>query len=288
MIQGNEISFTEDVGDQCAGPGGAGVYLLGAIPTPSGVPPYPPLLLGNTIEENTASGTEDSFDLGGAGVYIVRANPTVQNNVIRNNATASGWGGAINMVTGGGIYIDNLIYGNSAGCGGGAISTNTDPDSQGDAALFINNTIVGNNTTDSCGITGGGDGRQIYIWLQSNTMKFSNNIITDSFSKSAIYCDPTYDGGSSQTTAFDHNDVFHPNGSRYDGGCNDQTGTNGNISVDPQFSSTAESNYHLQRRSPAIDVENDGAPTCRPLTLMETHEFKTRRTFLRDHRYGRL
>src|SRR6201999_624699 len=77
--------------------------------------------------------------------------------------------------------------------------------------------------------------------------------------KSAIYCDPTWESSSSQLTIFDHNDVLDPHSTRYAGTCSDQTGTYGNISVDPRFVNPSAGDYHLQAGSPAIDAGNNSA-----------------------------
>ncbi len=125
LIQNNEISFTLDAGDKCSFAGGAGMWLQGNLSSyglPPGTPVYP-TIIGNTIEQNTDSGTEDAGGNGGAGIADWNAYPIIENNIIRNNTTADGTGGGgINIVSGGALVIQNLIYGNQAGCGSGGLA----------------------------------------------------------------------------------------------------------------------------------------------------------------------
>ena len=95
---------------------------LSSYGLPPGTPVYP-TIIGNTIEQNTDSGTEDAGGNGGAGIADWNAYPIIENNIIRNNTTADGTGGGgINIVSGGALVIQNLIYGNQAGCGGGGLA----------------------------------------------------------------------------------------------------------------------------------------------------------------------
>src|SRR5262249_60418622 len=46
----------------------------------------------------------------------------------------------------------------------------------------------------------------------------------------------------------------------YGGACSNKTGTDGNISANPQFTNPAQGNYHLQQVSPSIDVGDNLTP----------------------------
>jgi hypothetical protein len=56
------------------------------------------LIIGNTIENNVESGLADAGGNGGAGIALWGGNPLIMNNIIRNNASPGGTGGAINIV----------------------------------------------------------------------------------------------------------------------------------------------------------------------------------------------
>lgn len=108
LIQGNDIRNNAQYG--CSGGvGGGGISLLGTVA---------PEIRGNTIEQNSlGSGS-------GAGISLFAAGtPIITGNIIRQNTAT----GLSPCTQGGGIYIvnqsdalieNNLITGNSAGCGG--------------------------------------------------------------------------------------------------------------------------------------------------------------------------
>jgi hypothetical protein len=54
--------------------------------------------------------------------------------------------------------------------------------------------------------------------------------------------------------------IFSSGGVAYGGNCSDRTGTDGNISADPQFIAPTQGDYHLQQGSPSIDAGNNLAP----------------------------
>ena len=263
LIQNNEISFTLDSGDVCSFAGGAGIWLESGFDS-SGLPssPGPPVVIGNTIENNTDSGTEDAGDNGGAGIAVWGGVPVIENNIIRGNITQAGTGGGINIVSSDGVIVaQNLIYGNAAGCGGGGVAFGFgSSQGLGDVVGFVvNNLIAANTTNRECGFSGGVNGSQVYVWAQASQVEFANNLIIGSTSDPSVFCDPTWYGNLQVFTLFDHNDVYNPNGALFAGTCSDQTGTFGNISADPLFMSASTNNYRLQPGSPAIDQGNNSA-----------------------------
>jgi hypothetical protein len=73
--------------------------------------------------------------------------------VIRNNSSPGGSGGAINFeYASGATLIQNLIYNNQVGCGGGAIAFEGNPD-PGTGLYFViaNNTMVNNTGAATAG-----------------------------------------------------------------------------------------------------------------------------------------
>ena len=202
-------------------------------------------IVGNTISNNNLSSAS------GAGISLFAAGDVeVRGNIIKTNAAT----GLSPCTQGGGIWIvnssgakivQNLISGNSAGCGGGVYWTI--PDENPGPKLF-NNTIVDNHAPLGAGIYASGDNRQVAI---------TNNIIVETDSQTALYC-TNIRGTVIPLISF--NNVFAPQGTPYGGQCHDQTGTNANISADPMFVNSTLENYGLQAISPSIDGGDNFAP----------------------------
>jgi hypothetical protein len=111
---------------------GGGLFVLGPA---SGVFGHP-IIEGNLIAENTVLG-----DIGKGAGMRVDGNPgsVVRRNLIQGNR--AGFGGGAVFQYGTLQIMDNLIYGNSAGTYGGGIAT------YGAYGLISNNTIFGNSGT---------------------------------------------------------------------------------------------------------------------------------------------
>jgi hypothetical protein len=82
-----------------------------------------------------------------------------------------------------------------------------------------------------------------------------NNLIVAPGSESALICNPIYTDGP---PVVQFNDAFSATGTSYGGMCTGFSGTNGNISANPEFAS--RSNFQLQTGSPAIDHGTNSAP----------------------------
>ncbi len=65
---------------------------------------------------------------------------------------------------------------------------------------------------------------------------------------------------SAAASAFTNNDIYSAYGSAYTSTCPDQTGTNGNLSVDPLFADLLSADYHIQSGSPAENAGSNSAP----------------------------
>ena len=100
------------------------------------------------------------------------------------------------------------------------------------------NTIIGNNTDNSYD--------QINIYRKAN-VNIKNNVIING-KRGGIYKSNQADALHTGALVINNNDVWN-NGANYSGGITDQTGQNGNISVDPKFVSATD--FHLQPDSPA-------------------------------------
>jgi predicted outer membrane repeat protein len=242
----------------------------------------------------SASFTGNRSGKGGA-IYCRESNLTISNSVIEGNQAGLRGGGIaaeydttveiedvhfINNVAamdeGGGLYLrsystgfiqDCLFWGNQAleGHGGGVyciyyvdpvfvnvtFAYNYAKYSGGGITMYFNCSPTLNNCTlygNSIypGISGGGG-----IWMGRSTLNMSNSILAFSFG-SGIQ-------GSTQTVLnLDCCDIFGNDDGDYAGDALDQTGINGNISVDPQFCGIPGSdNYYLQSDSPCAPVNND-------------------------------
>jgi hypothetical protein len=227
LIQGNRIRRNETA---CLAGSGAGVFIGGAVA---------PELVDNEISENTGT------DSNGGGISLFNAgNLIIRNNVITRNAVSDSMG----CSAGGGIesygssqatIVGNLIVGNSA-CEGGGIFWRTSTGSN----VLVNNTIADNEAESWPGM---------YVTDFDAGDELHNNIITAPTGP-ALYC-------SISSPTLNSNDIFSAQGAAYGGTCADQTGLNGNISVDPAFLGPANRDYRVAMTSPVVDSGNDGAPS---------------------------
>jgi hypothetical protein len=239
-----------------------------------------PVIEGNTIIDNTVAGCTGGR---GGGIDITGASRAViRRNIITNNGPVS-FGGGLAMFSagtpmvehniiagnvaghyGGGVYIvnhsdasigGNLIAGNQAASGGG-IYWMVPSGFRG--PILVNNTIADNPITHQ-GSAIFADGFDVAAAL------FNNNIVAAA-GQTAVFCGNHND---LNPPIFRHNNVFSATGANYGGICADQTGLNGNISVDPLFVSAA-GNYRLRRSSALVDAGDNGA-TGLPLTDLDGH-----------------
>jgi parallel beta-helix repeat protein len=241
LIQGNGIRNNTQYG--CSGGvGGGGISLLGGPAAE---------IRNNTIEQNQLTSAN------GAGISMFGAgSPIISANIIRQN-TATGLspctqGGGISMVNqSDALVVNNLITGNSAGCGGGVYWLVP----SGDRGPFlINNTIADNFANQGAAVYASG--------FQAQT-QLINNILVSPGASTTLYCDPTY---GPPPPILNSNDVFTTSGTAYTGICAGLAGSNGNISADPMFAGATNGDYHLLNGSLAID---SGTSTQAPTTDLE-------------------
>jgi hypothetical protein len=182
------------------------------------------------------------------------------NNIIRNNSSPGGSGGAINLQSGSGVVVvQNLMYGNSAGCGGGAlaIQTSTDPRT-GISSLIANNTIVDNAGSGVGGFSECTFISQIYpspdSYGDSNpTVIILNNIISGSTSYPSVNCSWFGPLSEASQPTFQNNILYNAGGTFFGSFCVDVSGKYNNIASDPQFVNPSTGDYHLKSSSSAID-----------------------------------
>lgn len=156
---------------------------------------------------------------GGWGVYVFKASGTISNCVFKDNESAG-----VELPLGSSVIVENNFF------TGNQIGVSIWDGGSGDIRF---NTIVG-----STGYA------QIEFGMAGTHAAINNNIIVNGPGRGI-----DSDGlGSYQISC---NDVWNNAGGNYSGTPSDQTGTNGNISVDPLFCGVAGSgNFYLQSSSP--------------------------------------
>jgi parallel beta-helix repeat protein len=179
-----------------------------------------PTIRDNFIEGNIAG------SLGGGGIYVYYlSQPLIERNIITNNTSMNGAGICV-YYTSAGTIRDNLIYKNKSGVG--IRITSSSP-------TITTNTITGN--------VGG------IMSYSSSSPVIKNNIITSNGTGYGINVATT------DTWVITYNDVWgNKGGVNYSPTIPDQTGLNGNISIDPNFVSSDSNNYHLLPESPCVNA----------------------------------
>ncbi|MFZ0033424.1 MAG: right-handed parallel beta-helix repeat-containing protein [Sedimentisphaerales bacterium] len=190
-----------------------------------------PTVRNNLIKSNTAG------DFGGGGIYVLQYScPLIEHNVITENESTNGAG---IYVAGTGCIAtirNNLIFNNVNGAGIRVKGTST--------ATIINNTLVGNTASPSYG---GG-----VCCLTSSVIVIENNIIASNGSAYGIYLLNT-----KPPPVTKYNNVWGNGAGNYNAVIGDQTGINGNISVDPCFVDLQGNDYHLKSNGWRWDVQSN-------------------------------
>jgi C1A family cysteine protease len=246
------------------------------------VNPDDPSVVANTVIDANGSGSVVTFNSGedansvlagftitggdttlGGGIYIDGASPIIEKNVITSNS-ASSEGGGIYCQGGSAMIRYNKISNNYSSFVGGVsfessfavlqnnlIVDNTADYDSGVACLegqprIVNNTIAGNVSVYD------NDSSGLLIASFSLSPIISNNIIAFNYGAPGVV-----DFGGFDPNYFSYNDVYgHPNGNYLSWvlPTPDQTGVNGNISVNPLFADTDANDYHLLPESLLIDA----------------------------------
>ena len=234
-ISNNEIVGNVRTG--CSGGvGGAGIRVGGASAA---------VIEGNIIADNRL------MEGNGAGISLFAAGvPVIRNNVIVRNSVddVAGQGGGIWIVNqSDALIVQNLIAGNTAGQGGGVYWL---VPSGARGPRLVNNTIADNLATLA------GRGSAVFADGFDVNAVLVNNVLAAASGQTALYC-----GGLNDPNppVIRFNDVFAGGGPAYGGICVDQTGVNGNRSVDPMFVTPGNGDYRLQLGSPAVDAGDSTA-----------------------------
>jgi hypothetical protein len=237
IIKNNVITNNTPAG--CWGLGGGGIKISGAGNAQ---------ILNNTITGNTVWGHGGGIEINGTTLV------TIQGNTIQNNSANTNNGGGISVENGSQANIvNNLITSNTGFLGSGIYLIST----FGNQNVLVNNTIAFNVLPQ-----GFANGQEVWMSGFQTGTQFANNVVVDGTGSGAVGCDPSFPS----TPNFVANDVLStqpttpPQPAPSFSGCQDPTGTNGNISADPQFVNAAGNDFHLQSTSPAIDVGSNTAP----------------------------
>lgn len=209
-----------------------------------------PLIAGNIIRANVA-------EWEGGGIKLESSSAIVRGNVIAANEASYGGG----MIVGdcSPQISGNLIVNNTATEDGGGIEFYGADDPETDTLNLSGNTISGNNAP-----IGGG------IYCVGDRLNMVNCIVTDQTSGGGIVASSDY----ALTATVRYCNVFDNNGGNYVN-VPTQTGTNGNVSVDPCFVDVAANDFHLKSKgghwtaggwvldavtSPCVDAGDPASP----------------------------
>lgn len=201
---------------------------------------------GLTITGGRGSPVDD-----GAGLSIENSSTLITENIICDNSTQSG--GGIACFLGSPTIRKNILYNNRAGMGCAIFVYNSN-------AVIDSNTIVYNGL-DCNGDLACGEGSGLFIDC-STPLIVSNNIIAFNHAASGggIYC-----ASSTENLSFTCNLLYDNAPNDYEGTLPDQTGMNGNISLDPQFCAVkpdSSINFYLQSDSPCLPENHPQGIEC--------------------------
>lgn len=223
LIQGNVITNNQHLPGQIY-PGGGGISVSGGAS---------PMILDNTITDNSSEIRGGGISLHQTGTVVVR------NNRIQRNTGHLG-GGLYRESFSLDLIAQNLITDNQTefGSGGGLYIS-------GGKITILNNTIANNDGFPS--------GIAFTTAVLAGADIINNIVVTRAEGGVAILCSP------SNPLTLKNNNVFSFQGMAYSANCANQTGINGNLSVDPQFVDPAAGDYHLRLGSPSIDAGDNTA-----------------------------
>ena len=225
------------------------------------------VLSGFTITNGSGTSTQSNHE--GGGLYTLNASPTITHNAIHGNTATFGGGiycdggspiisgnvvsGHSVMFSGGGIYTihstatiaNNLVTGNTADYWGGGIHI------EYGGGSVVNNTLSGNASTRYHGA----------LTVIGATAVVRNNIIAFSTVGRGVFISGTID--------MKYCDVYGNTAGNYYTMA-DQTGSNGNVSVDPLFANAAAGDYPREVHRRALERLQAGSatPSAAPVSTL--------------------
>jgi len=217
-----------------------------------------------TIVGNTAG------DGGGGGIYSAGSSLVVENTLLESNETHGGGGGFagegtllkcsfidnLSVTRGGGagggvaaqgrtVIVDCLFVGNGTDGWGGAILAY-----QGEVEV-IGNTIAFNEADLGAGV---------YVDVWQGTLTLERNIIAMNGSEGTGF--GVYGDDGSVPAVVRCNDVWGNQGGEYGGSSPDETGMNGNLSLDPLFCDPGVRDLTLHAGSPCLAGQHPDGVDC--------------------------
>ena len=205
---------------------GAGIMLLGTSPT----------ITRNIFRDNAQGSGGFGAAIGGNG-----SSPVIERNTFFNNTCDTQFlSGVVSLVNGSSPLIINNIFARNP-CR--AINMVLP---EGNSPVIANNTIVQNSV-----------GMHVGAQVPTFTQLYANNIVMAN--QVGLEVENLNPGDEPTWT----NNLVFNNTSNYSG-IADQTGLNGNISVDPQFVRPSKLNFRLLAGSPAIDAGTLSVPHLPP------------------------
>ena len=233
--------------DNSAGEGGGGIAVVGAARLVS-YDPAAPIIARNIISQNTCASNGGGIGCWGHTAACIADNFLVANSAAEDESSFAGGGGGIyatsrdlddepiSYAVCAPFIVSNAITANGGYLGAGIYCWDTDEE-HGGIPVITNNTITSNN------------GIGIY-WKESSPV-MTNNLVA--FNPWGLQ----QPSGAASTPAISHNCVYGNSvrGKRTDyNGIADQTGLNGNISIDPRLANTRIGDIRLQPDSPCVNA----------------------------------
>ncbi len=177
------------------------------------------------VVENRVIG---NIGLAGGGIASISSGGRIEGNQVLENEAQQG-GGMIAWSGGSAIFSGNVVARNVAAGDGGGYHISAD------TPRLVNETIVANRSFLGAGV---------FLWNNSEAM-IENCIVAFGIDGEGIYAEDPSSVPQVQCT-----DVYGNSFGEYGGFVEDQTGLNGNLSVDPIFCGWEDGDYHLAAESP--------------------------------------
>jgi len=220
----SDLDFSDgEIYDNTATDGGNGLHMTGGTLD----------LSGTSIVNNTVVGANTA---NGGGFFLSAVTTTIDNCLVQGCSGSFGGGGFADACPSFAM-TNTVMVENTAGFFGGALEVQNALTGE-----LTNNTFAYNNA-----VTGAG------VYVVGSPLDVGNNI--SAFNTGA----PSFGNGfafSTPPASVVCNDVYG-NGLDYSG-ITDPTGTDGNVSVDPDFCDVGEDNYHVTPESPCAPAHSGG------------------------------